>query len=208
MTITREHRAESNLIDALKSGDETAFRALVGELNPGLARLARAYVPRSVADDAVQDTWASVIQGIDRFEQRSSLKTWIYRILLNKVRNLAAREFRMIPFAALGSGEGESAVRSTRMHNRSRGAGYWAQPPYRWELQPSDVLESEEMMEVLTVAMQSLPAGQHEVVLLRDVQGLSAHEVSDILGVSMVNQRVLLHRGRSRIRASIEEYMA
>ena len=195
-----------NVVGALRAGSEAAFRTLVVELNPGLTRLARTYVTPAIAEEVVQDTWAAVIGGIDRFEGRSSLKTWIYRILVNKVRTLAPREARIIPFASFGSRGDHRAVDPDRL-SREGAPGRWSRPPSAWHL-PSEDLQSKELLEKISDAISRLPSSQQEVVLLRDVQGWSSDEVCDALAISAVNQRVLLHRGRCAVRNTLEEYLA
>ena len=193
-------------VAALRAGNEAAFRTLVLELNPGLTRLARTYVTPAIAEEVVQDTWAAVIRGIDRFEGRSSLKTWIYRILLNKVRTLAPREARIIPFAALG-GRGDEPVIDPERLMRHGAPGRWSRPPSEWHL-PADDLQSKELLEKINDAIVKLPPAQREVVVLRDVQGWTSDEVCEALVISAVNQRVLLHRGRCAVRNMLEEYLA
>ena len=146
---------------------------MVSELNPGLIRLASTYVPDALAEEIVQETWAAVIRSIDSFEERSSLKTWIYRIMLNKVRTLARREAKIVPFAALGrAGDGDHpAVDPDRLMHPARGPGHWSRPPARWELQPAEQLEAGETLEMIEAAIADLPAAQREVVELRDVLG-------------------------------------
>lgn len=178
------------------------------ELNPGLLRLARTYLSGSLAEEVVQETWAAVVQSIDDFEERSSLKTWIYRIMMNKARTLAVREAKIIPFAAMGhTGSDDTAsVDPERLVHRNNGPGRWGQPPPPWDL-PAAGVELAELLEMIDAAIARLPAGQREVVELRDVQGWSARDVCNTLGISSVNQRVLLHRGRAAIRTSLEEYL-
>jgi len=199
--------SDSDTVDALRAGDEDTFRAVITELNPGLTRLASTYVSQALAEEVVQETWAAVIKSIDRFEQRSSLKTWIYRIMLNKVRTLAPREAKILPFAAMG--------RTTDGHHQSvdpdrlmaQGApGHWTTPPPEWQRLPADQLEAQETLQTIGNAIKKLPPAQQEVVTLRDVQGWTADEVCNTLGISSVNQRVLLHRGRAALRTILEEY--
>jgi RNA polymerase sigma-70 factor, ECF subfamily len=202
---------EVELIAALRRGDPDAFAKLVDELSPGLLRLAMAYVPsRAVAEEVVQDTWLGVINGIDRFEGRSSLRTWIYRILLNNARTRGKRERRTLPFSFFRrraeEGGDEPAVEPERFQGR-RGEqpGAWARPTVEWSA-PEDRLATAEARRVMLEAIAALPPRQREVITLRDIQGLSAEEARNALGVSETNQRVLLHRARSKVRAALERY--
>jgi RNA polymerase sigma-70 factor (ECF subfamily) len=200
---------DAELVAALRDGDEAAFAALVDELNPALTRLALAHVPsRAVAEDVVQDTWLGVINGIDRFEGRSALRTWIFQILLNKARTRGKREKRTLPFSFLRrrseEGRDEPAVDADRFQGR-RGdyPGHWARPPVEWD-SPDETLAQGETRDVMLRAIADLPPRQREVLTLRDIQGYSADEARNALGVSETNQRVLLHRARSKVRAALE----
>ena len=202
---------EQALVRALRAGDESAFEALVSAHGPMLMRLALMHVPsRAVAEEVVQETWLAVLNGIDRFQERSSLKTWITSILLNKARTRGERERRVLPFAALrrraDEGRDEPAVPSRRFQGR-RGEqpGAWARPPVEWS-QPDELLQSDETRRVLLEAIAALPARQREVIALRDISGWSAEEVRNALELSETNQRVLLHRARSRVRAALEAH--
>jgi RNA polymerase sigma-70 factor, ECF subfamily len=183
----------------------------VDELSPGLLRLAMQHVPsRAVAEEVVQDTWLGVINGIDRFEGRSSLRTWIYRILLNNARTRGVREKRTLPFSYFRrrgeEGSDEPAVDADRFQGRRDAApGGWARPPVEWA-SPEERLASDEARTVLLEAIAALPPRQREVITLRDVQGFSSEEVRNALDVSETNQRVLLHRARSKVRAALERY--
>ena len=209
--MTQSGTDETELIAALRRGDREAFAKLVDELSPALLRLAMAYVPsRAVAEEVVQDTWLGVINGIDRFEGRSSLRTWIYRILLNTARTRGRRERRTLPFSYFRrraeEGGDEPAVEPERFQGR-RGEqpGAWARPPVEWSA-PEDVLAGAEARRVMLEAIAALPPRQREVITLRDIQGLSAEEARNALDVSETNQRVLLHRARSKVRAALERY--
>jgi len=204
-------RDEQELIEALRSGDPKAFATLVDELSPGLLRLALAHVPsRAVAEEVLQDTWLAVITGIDRFEGRSSIRTWIYRILLNNARTKGVRERRTLPFASLRrraeEGGDAPAVDPDRFQGRRGEApGGWARPPVEWS-SPEEKLASDEARQVMLEAIAALPPRQREVITIRDLQGLSAEEARNALDVSETNQRVLLHRARSKVRAALERY--
>lgn len=206
--IPRDHN-DRQTVAALRTGDRAAFQTLVEELNPGLTRMARTYVPAAIADEVVQETWLAVVKSLDQFEGRSALKTWIYRIMLNKVRTLATRESKVVPFASLGPvSEGdEPSVDPDRLVHPDLGAGYWPEAPPRWETLPAQRLEAVETRRHIEAEIDQLPAAQREVVLLRDIEGWTAEEVCNALGISSVNQRVLLHRGRVALRQALEDYL-
>jgi RNA polymerase sigma-70 factor (ECF subfamily) len=200
--------SDSDTVAALRAGDEDAFRTIVTALNPGLTRLAGTYVTRAIAEEVVQETWAAVIRSIDTFEERSSLTTWIYRIMLNKVRTLAPREAKILPFAAMGhtrDGEHQSVDPDRLMAEGL--PGHWTTPPPDWQRLPAEQLESAETLQMIADGIQQLPLAQQEVLTLRDIQGWTADEVCNTLGISSVNQRVLLHRGRTTLRTTLEEYL-
>jgi RNA polymerase sigma-70 factor (ECF subfamily) len=192
---------EMQLVQALRAGDERVFEQLVRMYQGTLLRVAQMYVSsRAVAEEVVQETWLAVLNGIDRFEGRSSLKTWIFRILANRAKTRAQREGRTIPFSALGDGNSEPAVEPDRFDR-----GHWASFPTDW---PEARLLGDETLQVIDGAIESLPATQRAVITLRDVQGWSAEEVRNALELSETNQRVLLHRARSKVRGALEEYLA
>jgi RNA polymerase sigma-70 factor (ECF subfamily) len=198
---------EQALIAALRAGDETAFLALVEQYQSSLLRLAMMYVSnRAVAEEVVQDTWLAVLQGINRFEARSSLKTWLFSILTNCAKTRARREKRTLPFSSVWDDEryeGEPAVDPARFNER----GYWVSPPRSWETQPEERLLSSETRRVLDETIAGLPAAQQQVITMRDIEGWSAIEVCNALAISQTNQRVLLHRARSRVRRALEVYL-
>lgn len=198
---------DAALLEALRTGDEQAFASLVRRYHASLLRLAMSYVAtREQAEDAVAETWLGVLNGLDRFEGRSSLKTWIFRILVNRAKTKGVREQRSVPFSSL-EGDGERSESSVDP-SRFAPAGHWSAPPQSWEGIPEDRLLSAETRSVVDDAIARLPDMQRAVITLRDVQGLSAQEASDILGLTEVNQRVLLHRARSKVRARLEEYLS
>ena len=201
---------DAGLVEALRSGDRVAFRSIVEELNPGLTRMARTYVPAAIADEIVQETWMAVIKSVGTFEGRSALKTWIYRIMLNKVRTMATLEAKIVPFTSLGPrADGERpSVDPDRLVHPELGQGYWPAAPATWDSQPAERLEAAETAKRIEEAVTDLPAAQREVVTLRDIEGWSADEVCNALGISSVNQRVLLHRGRVAVREAIEDYLS
>jgi RNA polymerase sigma-70 factor, ECF subfamily len=195
------------LVEALRRGDEPAFAELVERYHPSLLRLAMSYVAtKEQAEDAVQETWLGVLNGIDGFEGRSSLKTWIFRILVNRAKTKGVRERRSVPFSALdGGGDGDDTEPSVDP-SRFR-AGAWSAPPESWEGVPEDRLLSAETRAVIEDAIAALPAMQRAVITLRDVRGFTAQEARDILDLTDANERVLLHRARSKVRARLEEYL-
>ncbi|MFY9577945.1 MAG: sigma-70 family RNA polymerase sigma factor [Gaiellaceae bacterium] len=200
---------ERRLVDALRAGDEAAFTTLVQEYGPAMLRVARMFVSsRAVAEEVVQEAWVGVLKGIGRFEGRSSLKTWIFRILTNTAKTRALREGRSVPFSSL-AGEGEEgAVDVDRfLGDDTRFPGHWAAPPQRWEAAPEGRLLAAETLEVLEREIAKLPPNQAVVVTMRDVEGFDAGEVCNALDISETNQRVLLHRARTKLRRALEEYM-
>jgi RNA polymerase sigma-70 factor (ECF subfamily) len=199
---------ESQLIEALRAGDEDAFAELTRTLHGSLVRVAQIYVSsRSVAEEVVQETWLAVLEGLDRFEGRSSLKTWIFRILANRAKTRAQRERRTIPFSALEPTRiQEPALEPERFRGADdpRWPGHWALPPQAW---PDEKLLSGETREKLSEAIEALPGSQRAVISLRDVEGWSPEEVCNALEISETNQRVLLHRARSKVRKALEGYL-
>jgi RNA polymerase sigma-70 factor (ECF subfamily) len=197
---------DAALVEALRRGDEKAFASLVQRYHSSLLRLAMSYVAtREQAEDAVQETWLGVLNGIDRFEGRSSLKTWIFRILVNRAKTKGVREQRSVPFSSLegDSDQPEPSVDPARF----AGAGNWSAPPQAWEGLPEERLLSAETRAVVDDAIARLPDMQRAVITLRDVQGFTAEEARDVLDLTEANQRVLLHRARSKVRARLEEYL-
>lgn len=196
---------DAEIVAALQRGDESVFSELVDAYSPGLLRMARMFVrDRAVAEDVVQETWIAVLRGIDRFEGRSSLKTWIYRILINTAKTRGRREARSIPFSAATRAD-EPAVDPDRFLDSShRWAGGWMLGPGEWQTPEEELLQGETREEILR-AIDELPESQRAVITMRDVEGLPADEVAEALGISDGNQRVLLHRARSKVRAAIEK---
>jgi RNA polymerase sigma-70 factor, ECF subfamily len=199
---------ETSVVEALRAGDESAFRSLVREYGPSMLRVARMYVgSRAVAEEVVQEAWVAVLNGIGRFEGRSSLKTWIFRILTNIAKTRGQREGRSIPFSSLApDGGGEPSVDPDRfLGDDSRFPGHWASPPRSFG--PEDRLLSDETMAVVEAAIAELPPTQAIVISMRDVEGWSAEEACNALDISETNQRVLLHRARSKVRQALEDYL-
>lgn len=200
---------EATVVARLKAGDEALFRDVVGQLTPVLLRLARGYTPTaSAAQDAVQDTWLTVLDKLDSFEGRSSLKTWVCGILVHKARRTGVREARSLPFSSAWRDDHAAAVERTRFHGRADegDTGWWASPPVRWDQLPEQHLATKELRRVLDAAIAGLPPRQREVITARDVLGLEAAEAAEVLGLSAGNQRVLLHRARSKVRTALEQY--
>jgi RNA polymerase sigma-70 factor (ECF subfamily) len=203
---------DAALVDALRAGDEAAFGWMLDQYNAPLVRTARMYVSTdALADEVVQETWLAVIKGIDRFEQRSSVKTWIYRILMNIARTKGVRESRSVPFSSAAGAltEGADPTFSAdrfRPPDDPEWPGHWASFPLDWEHQPETRLLASETLSLVGAALQELPPAQREVLTLRDVNGWTSAEVCHALGVSETNQRVLLHRGRAKVRTALESY--
>ena len=196
-------------LDALRAGDEAAFLALVRRHNAAMVRVAQIYVgSRSIAEEVAQEAWVSVLKGLDRFEGRSSLKTWLFRIVTNLAKTRAVRERRTIPFSSLRTPENipEPAVEAERFrsHDDPRWPGHWASKPTEW---PEERLLAEETIAIVDTAIDSLPPSQRAVIALRDVEGWSAEEVCNALELTETNQRVLLHRARSKVRKALEEHL-
>jgi RNA polymerase sigma-70 factor (ECF subfamily) len=204
---------ESQLVRALRAGDEATFTQLVRSYHPALMRVARIYVAsNAVAEEVVQETWIAVLNGIARFEGRSSLRTWIFRILANTAKTRAVREGRTIPFSSLRNPAGvpEPAVEVDRFRDPddAEWPGHWlgGAAPADWGSLPEERLLAGETRAVIEEAIERLPASQRAVISLRDVEGWSSGEVRNVLELSEVNQRVLLHRGRSKVRRALEDY--
>jgi RNA polymerase sigma-70 factor, ECF subfamily len=199
---------ESRELDALRSGDEEAFLTLVRRHEGAMVRVAQIYVSRrDIAEEVVQEAWVGVLRGLERFEGRSSFKTWLFRIVTNLAKTRAVREGRTIPFSALRTPESvpEPAVEPERFRRPDdpRWPGHWASKPTEW---PEEQLLESETLERVQSAIDALPDAQRAVITLRDVEGWSAEEVCNALDVSETNQRVLLHRARSKVRGALEHY--
>jgi RNA polymerase sigma-70 factor (ECF subfamily) len=203
--MTEDHE----LVQRLRDGDESAFAELIDRYGAMMLRVAQMYVrDRATAEEVVQETWLAVLNGIDRFEERSSLKTWLFRILTNRAKTRGERDGRMVPFSSLAGANPEAdepAVDADRfLGPDSPHPGAWAVPPVGW---PEERLLDRETLGVIEMAIEMLPEAQRQVILLRDVDGWEPMEVSEVLGITDGNQRVLLHRARSKVRAALEEYM-
>jgi RNA polymerase sigma-70 factor, ECF subfamily len=200
------------VIEALRRGDEAAFARLVDQYHASLRRVARLHISdRAVADEVVQDTWLGVIQGIWAFEGRSSLKTWIFRILINRAKTRAVREGRTVPFARFDGDVdvAEAAVAPDRFRpaDHPTEPGHWTHPPQDLGASPEHRLLAREAREQLQHAIEALPEHQRLVLVLRDVEGRSTEEVCNVLGVQETNVRVLLHRARAKVRIALEPYL-
>jgi RNA polymerase sigma-70 factor (ECF subfamily) len=202
-------RDEQKLLAALRAGDEAAFTSLVARFGPAMLRVARRYVSsRSVAEEVVQEAWLGVLRGLATFQGRSSLKTWLFRILTNTAISRAEREGRTIPFSSLPGAHDdrpEPAVDPGRFRDEGRWSGHWASPPKPWG--PEGSLLAGEIKEVVDRAIGELPAAQAIVITMRDIEGFGSAEVCNALTISESNQRVLLHRARAKVRRAIEDYM-
>jgi RNA polymerase sigma-70 factor, ECF subfamily len=191
--------ADGELLTRVRAGEEQAFVALVARHHSAMLHLARSFVASdAIAEEVVQDSWVAVLRGLDRFEGRSTFKTWLLQILVNRARSTGVREHRSIAVAD-----------ATPAVNRARfdASGAWISPPEQWVQDSDDRLLAEGLAGQIQQGLEELPSRQREVVMLRDVDGLSGQEVCEALDISEANQRVLLHRGRSRLRAALEPQM-
>ena len=200
--------AEAELLARLRAGDEEAFEALVARHYATMLAVAQTYVKgRAIAEEVVQETWLGVIQGLDRFEGRSALKTWIISILVNKAKTRGAREARSVPFASLAAEDDEPAVAPERFRGRDDAyPGHWRAAPGNWHRSADVTVEDRETLRIAMRAIAELPPAQRTVIRMRDVEGYSSEEVCAALDVSEGNQRVLLHRARSRVRSALERH--
>jgi RNA polymerase sigma-70 factor (ECF subfamily) len=201
-----DYSDETFLVKALCARDVDAFAYLIDCYHAPLMRIARMYVPNNeVAEEVVQETWLAVLQGIQRFEQRATLKTWLYRILANIARTRGAKEQRTIPYADTQQFDDLPAVDLRRFRRFGRHAGAWKRPPNPWP-EPEQTVIDADVLATVQRAADVLPPAQREVLTLRDMLGWNAAEVCDALGISDTNQRVLLHRARSKVRGALERY--
>lgn len=203
--------ADAVIVAKLRARDEAMFAALLDAWSPGMLRVARAYVAdEHAAQDVVQEAWLGVVRGIDGFEGRSSLRTWVYRILVNRAISRGGRDARMIPLSSLIPTAEDYPPTVDRARFRDGDdpyPGHWRSHPDRWPTPESEVL-ARETRRYLAVALDGLPTRQRIVVTLRDAEGYSSEQVCEILGISRANQRVLLHRGRAVLRAALEDHFA
>jgi len=200
------------LVEALLEGDEAAFVNLVEQYQASLLRLALTFVPsHAVAEEVVQETWIGMLNGLSRFEGRSSLKTWIFRILTNQAKTRGARERRSVPFSSLARPDDdtfEAAVEAVRFRASGELVGHWSTPPRPWEQDtPEALLLSGEARARIQEEIDALPPNQRQVITMRDIEGWSAAEVCNTLEITETNQRVLLHRARAKVRRAVERYV-
>jgi len=204
-------KSEDTLLARLRRGDEGAFDELVNQHHSALIRMAMGYVAdREVAEEVVQDTWMAVIESLNRFEGRSSLRTWVCGILIHKAKDRGVREKRHTTFSDIESydDDNDEAVDPSRFQQTGEWAGHWAFPPQPWDDQtPEKLLASQQAVNAMQRAIEALPATLKEVLILRDVEGVDAKEVCDLLNITETNLYVRLHRARERVRAAVETYL-
>jgi RNA polymerase sigma-70 factor (ECF subfamily) len=210
--VVEDFEVDEVLVPALRRGDAAAFEWMVDRYDAGLRRLARNYVSSAAtADEVVQETWLALIQGIDRFEGRSALKTWLYRVLMNKARTRGVREQRTRPFSSLDNDDlatGGFSPERFRPADDPEWPGHWAAPPTPWQEHPERRLEASETLDQVRQAVADLPPNQRQVMALRDIDGWTSDEVCNVLGLSRTNQRVLLHRARAKVRLALDPFLA
>ncbi|WP_411283969.1 RNA polymerase sigma factor [Lapillicoccus sp.] len=202
---------DRRLVERLRAGDEAAFAGLVRSWTPDMVRLARGYVPsREVAEEVVQDTWLAILTGIDRFEGRSSLRTWVFHIVVRRAQQTGLRERRSLPFSTLWNDERAPAVEALRFHpaNAAADARGWISPPRRWEEPPDQRWRSGELRDVIDSAISALPRLQRQVVTARDVWECDPAQVCRLLSITTNHQRVLLFRARARLRSAVTLHRA
>lgn len=203
--------ADAETIEALRHGDEATFVDLVDRYGPSMVRIARGYVPsNAVAEEVAQDAWLGVLNGIDRFEGRSSLRTWIFRILTNIAKTRGQRESRVIPFSQAFPADpdsNETAFDPSQFRPTEPFTDHWLVKPRSWGESAEDALVSSETQALIRSVIDTLVPTQREVIRLRDIEGWSASEVCNALDITETNQRVLLHRARSKVRKALERYL-
>ena len=201
-------KTEGQLVAKLRQGDESAFDQLVNQHHGALIRMAMVYVAdREVAEEVVQDTWMAVIESLDRFEGRSSLRTWIFGIMIHKAKDRGVREKRHTTFSAFESydDDSEEAVDPSRFQQSGEWTGHWAFPPQPWDNQtPEKLLASQQAVNAMNQAIEGLPATLKEVLILRDVEGVESKEICELLKITETNLYVRLHRARERVRTTVE----
>jgi RNA polymerase sigma-70 factor (ECF subfamily) len=200
---------EDVLLSRLRGGDQSAFEHIVVAWSPTMLLTARSFVStQASAEEVVQDTWLAVIRGLEGFEGRSMLRTWVHGILRNIAQTRGQREARTVPWSSIAGDDGASVDPARFESPNGPWAGHWtdAGAPRVWQPSPETVAIAGEIRQLLASAMALLPEQQRTVVSLRDISGLSSAEVCDALGITAANQRVLLHRGRSKLRAELEHY--
>ena len=199
---------DAGLVQGLRAGDEESFRALLRMYGSSMLRVAQMYVSnRAAAEDVVQEALLGVLRGIDRFEGRSSLKTWLFSIVVNTAKTRGVREARSVPFSSIDDDDGGTVPAERFLAESARFPGHWAVPPSSWVGIPDERLVADETMSVVRREIDRLPDAQRTVITMRDVEGFSAEEVCNALDLTETNQRVLLHRARAKVRAALEEYL-
>jgi RNA polymerase sigma-70 factor, ECF subfamily len=200
---------DADTVAALRRGDERAFEALVERYHRALLHVAMRYISnQAVAEEVVQETWLGVLQSLDRFEGRSSLKTWLFRILTNRAKTRGIRERRSVPFSALQSADADAAEPTVDPAEFDPDSGRWLRSPQSWERAPEEQVLTQETRACIQRAVDALPANQRAVISLRDIEGWNSDEVCQLLGITEANQRVLLHRARSKVRQALASHMA
>ena len=201
-------QGEEEVLEGLRHGDEAAFAALVDKHHTSMIRVARLYVESAAAaEEVAQEAWLGVLQGLGRFQGRCALKAWIFSIVANCAKSRGARDKRTVPLSSLAQDDGDGAsVEPERFLDggHPRWPGHWCEPPEAWN---EDELVSRETLAAIRAAMENLPPTQRAVMTMRDVEGLGSEETCQVLGISEANQRVLLHRARSKVRKALEGYM-
>jgi len=200
---------EGDLLEALRRGDERAFARLVDRHHASMVRVARLYVASTpAAEEVAQEAWLGVLQGLATFQGRCTLKAWIFSIVGNCAKTRGARDKRMVPLSSLGreDQDGGASVEPERFLDEShpRWSGHWSKPPEAWS---DERLVAQETVRAIGAAMEALPPAQRAVMTMRDVEGLGSEETCQVLGISEANQRVLLHRARSKVRKAMESFM-
>jgi len=203
---------ELELITSLRQGEETAFATLVERYHGRLLRFAQSFVSsQAVAEEVVQETWMAVLKGIHRFEGRSSLKTWIFRILQNIAKTKGTREHRYVSFADISSATGQEEdgeMEPEQFHTSGHLTDHWVIPPTTWEENtPERLLVSKQSLAQIEKAIQALPSNQQQVIVLRDIENIDSEEICQLLNITATNQRVLLHRARSKVRRTLNQYL-
>jgi RNA polymerase sigma-70 factor, ECF subfamily len=197
-------RSDAELVTALLAGDSGAFSDVVAAMAPTMARVARTIVrSEALVDEVVQEAWLAILHALPRFEGRSSLRTWMLRILVNRARTRAVREARSVPFSALGNEDDDDVVSPDRFDAH----GHWRAPIASWSADPEALASDRQVVSLVEAAIEHLPERQRLVLVLRDVEGWSSDEVRNALELSETNQRVLLHRARAKVRAAIEPHL-
>ena len=208
MATIRTTTDDLALVELLRAGDETAFMMLVDELGASMRRVAQMYVStEAVADEVVQEAWLGVLRGLNGFEGRSSLRTWIFRILVNTAKTRGQRESRSVPFASLAGDDLDAPTFDPGAFQSSgESEGHWSTLPFDWRGMPEDRAEATETMHIVGGAIAMLPPIQAEVIRMRDILGWSSEEVRNALDITETNQRVLLHRARAKVRGALEDH--